>query len=226
MSALSAAAPPAAVASAARIDAKSHLARGYLRFTVMQRLEHVVAMLSFTALAVTGLPQKIQPHALSDAVIARLGGIEPTRVIHHWSAVILVAVSLYHVIAVLYRRIVKGRALSLLPTWEDARQVVQHLRYYVGRAAEPPRFGRYTYGEKVEYWAFVWGTLVMTVTGFMLWNPIGTARFLPGEVIPAAKAAHGGEALLAVLAIILWHGYHVHLKTFNASMFTGRLSAH
>ncbi len=64
----------------------------------------------------------------------------------------------------------------------------------------------------------------MIITGFMMWNPIATARFLPGDFIPAAKAAHGGEALLAVLAIIVWHMYGVHIKHFNKSMFTGKIS--
>ena len=84
--------------------------------------------------------------------------------------------------------------------------------------------GRYTFEEKMEYWAFVWGAIIMGATGFMMWNPISTARFLPGEVIPAAKAAHGGEALLAVLAIIVWHMYGVHIKRFNRSMFTGKMT--
>ena len=76
----------------------------------------------------------------------------------------------------------------------------------------------------MEYWAFVWGTIIMGTTGFMMWNPIITARFLPGEVIPAAKTAHGWEAVLAVLAIIIWHMYGVHIKRFNKSMFTGKMS--
>jgi Planctomycete cytochrome C len=70
----------------------------------------------------------------------------------------------------------------------------------------------------------VWGTLVMIITGFMMWNPIATTNLLPGEVIPAAKVAHGGEALLAVLAIILWHFYNVHIRHFNKSMFNGKLT--
>jgi hypothetical protein len=84
----------------------------------------------------------------------------------------------------------------------------------------------FNYAEKMEYWAFVWGTVLMAVTGFMLWNPIATAKIMPGSFIPAAKAAHGGEALLAVLAIIVWHFYWVHLRHFNRSMFTGKLSHH
>ncbi|HEX2619853.1 MAG TPA: c-type cytochrome domain-containing protein, partial [Phototrophicaceae bacterium] len=86
------------------------------------------------------------------------------------------------------------------------------------------QMGRYTFEEKMEYWAFVWGAIIMGATGFMMWNPISTVKFLPGEVIPAAKAAHGGEALLAVLAIIIWHLYGVHIKRFNKSMFTGKMS--
>jgi hypothetical protein len=66
----------------------------------------------------------------------------------------------------------------------------------------------------------------MVVTGFMLWNPIATTNFLPGQYIPAALAAHSGEGLLAVLSIVTWHAYHVHVRTFNRSMFTGRISRH
>jgi mono/diheme cytochrome c family protein len=84
--------------------------------------------------------------------------------------------------------------------------------------------GRYTFEEKAEYWAFVWGAIVMGLTGFVMWNPITAARILPGDIIPAAKAAHGGEALLAVLAIIVWHMYGVHLKHFNTAMWTGHLT--
>jgi mono/diheme cytochrome c family protein len=76
----------------------------------------------------------------------------------------------------------------------------------------------------MEYWAFVWGAIIMGLTGFMMWNPITITKILPGEVIPAAKAAHGGEALLAVLAIIIWHLYGVHIKRFNKSMFTGKMT--
>jgi hypothetical protein len=84
--------------------------------------------------------------------------------------------------------------------------------------------GRFNFEEKLEYWAFVWGAVVMGLTGFMMWNPLTTLKILPGEAIPAAKAAHGGEAILAVAAIIIWHMYGVHFKKFNKSMFTGKMS--
>jgi hypothetical protein len=116
--------------------------------------------------------------------------------------------------------------MSMLPSWQDVLDGLRALGYNLRLYATPPRMGRYTFGEKIEYWAVVWGTVIMAVTGFMLWNPIATAQVLPGEIIPAAKAAHGGEALLAVLSIVTWHMYHVHIKRFNRSMFTGRLSRH
>jgi hypothetical protein len=86
--------------------------------------------------------------------------------------------------------------------------------------------GRYTFEEKAEYWALMWGTVIMALTGFLMWNPIAATQVLPGEFIPAAKAAHGGEAVLAVLAIIVWHMYGVHIKRQNKAMFAGTQTEH
>ena len=130
----------------------------------------------------------------------------------------------WHLLVFGYLSYVRRTRLTMLPTLQDAKDGWQALMYNIGRAQSPPQMGRYTFEEKMEYWAFVWGAIIMGVTGFMMWNPITTARFLPGEVIPAAKAAHGGEALLAVLAIIVWHMYGVHIKSFNRSMFTGKMT--
>jgi hypothetical protein len=94
----------------------------------------------------------------------------------------------------------------------------------IGLAKKFPQMGRFTFEEKLEYWAFVWGAIVMGMTGFLMWNPITAAKILPGDWIPAAKAAHGGEAVLAVLAIIIWHLYGVHIRSFNKSMWTGEMS--
>lgn len=112
----------------------------------------------------------------------------------------------------------------MLPGLGDIRKGWQALLYNLGLRADRPQEGRYNFAEKAEYWAVVWGTVVMAITGFMMWNPISTTRFLPGQVVPAAKAAHGFEAILAVLAILVWHLYHVHLKHFNRSMFTGKMT--
>jgi formate dehydrogenase gamma subunit len=195
--------------------------RTYLRWPLQYRIEHWVQMASFTILALTGLPQKFSEVGISKAFIGLLGGIDTVRVIHRTAATILMLAVVYHIGAIFYRLYVKHYRLSMLPTLDDARNAIQAFRYNLGLAKRYPQEGRYTFGEKMEYWAFVWGTIVMVITGFMLWNPIATTNFLPGQVIPAAKAAHGGEALLAVLAIIIWHMYNVHIREFNRSMFRG-----
>ncbi|HJW84999.1 MAG TPA: c-type cytochrome domain-containing protein, partial [Anaerolineae bacterium] len=198
--------------------------RSYTRFSAWQRIEHAILILSFTTLAVTGLPQKFAEAPISQTLIALLGGIETVRIIHRVAAIILMAQSIYHVMAVLHRVIVRRAALSMFPVFEDFRHLFQDVLFYLGLRKHRSFYGRYSYAEKAEYLAVVWGTLIMILTGFMMWNPIATAQLLPGEAIPAAKVAHGGEAVLAVLAIILWHFYNVHIRHFNTSMFTGKLS--
>jgi formate dehydrogenase gamma subunit len=198
----------------------------YWRFNQWQRLEHIVLLLSFTILAVTGLPQKFSSQPWATTMIGWFGGIESTRLIHHWAAVILLIGAIYHFIAVSYRIYVTRVSMTMLPSFQDAKDGLQNLAYNVGLARHMPKMGRYTFGEKVEYWAVVWGTVIMAITGFMLWNPIATTTILPGQFIPAAKAAHGGEAILAVLSILTWHLYNVHIKEFNKSMFTGKIERH
>jgi formate dehydrogenase gamma subunit len=198
--------------------------RKYLRFPLIYRIEHWVQMAAFTTLAITGLVQKFSTVNLSRAVISLLGGIETTRLIHRTAAVILMIEIVYHLGTIFYRVFVRSYRLSMLPTLEDVKAAFQALLYNFGLAKNRPQEGRYTYDEKVEYWAFVWGTVIMVITGFMMWNPLATTRLLPGEFIPAAKTAHGGEALLAVLAIILWHLYNVLVRTRNKSIFNGYLS--
>lgn len=208
------------------MSAKQVLAKYYLRFNGWQRLEHLTLLVSFTVLAVTGIPQKFTAQFWASSAIGVMGGIEWTRQIHHVAAIILLAASIYHFIVVGYKVYVRRVNLTMLPGWQDVRDGLQALSYNVGLAKAPPKMGRYTFGEKVEYWAVVWGTVVMAITGFMLWNPIATASIFPGQFIPAAKAAHGGEAILAVLSILTWHLYNVHIKEFNKSMFTGMIAEH
>lgn len=198
--------------------------RTYVRFSLGQRVEHAVLMVAFTLLALTGLPQKFVGHPVAERLILWLGGIERTRELHHLAAVVLLAVSAFHLIAAGYRIFVLGARPRIFPSSHDARYILHELLYFLCLRDRRPQADRYTYREKLEYWAVVWGTLIMAITGFMLWNPITVTRYLPGEFIPAAKAAHGWEAVLAVLSILTWHVYNVHLKHFNKSIFTGRMS--
>jgi formate dehydrogenase gamma subunit len=194
------------------------------RFSVSDRVEHWVQMISFVVLAVTGLIQRYDGAWLSERLIDGLGGIEAVRDIHRVFATILMVAVVYHYGGAFYRKFVLVRPRSMIPGGTDARSFSTSLKYVFGRADEPPLQGRFTWEEKVEYWSFVWGTVIMVVTGFLLWNPIATTKFLPGELVPTAKVIHGGEATLAVLAVVVWHVYQVHVRHFNKSMWTGNLS--
>jgi len=201
---------------------RQRLLRSYERFHWTQRLEHVVLLTTFSLLGITGLPQKYATTVWAQAMVRFIGGIELTRLIHHTGAIVLMFLAIYHILDIGYKIFVRRTRMSMLPGITDVKDAFQTFLYNLGFTKKRPQMGRYTFEEKAEYWALIWGTVIMGITGFMMWNPITTARFLPGEIIPASKAAHGGEALLAVLAIIVWHMYGVHLKRFNKAMFTGK----
>jgi formate dehydrogenase gamma subunit len=193
----------------------------YLRFPLARRIEHWVMMASFTILGLTGIPQKFSTSNISISVIQVLGGIEVLRIIHHTAAIVMMLGTVWHLLVMGYSVFVLRDKMSMLPSLQDAKDGMQALLYNIGFAKTYPQMGRYTFEEKMEYWAFVWGSVVMILTGFLMWNPIISTKYLPGEFIPAAKAAHGGEAVLAVLAILIWHMYGVHIKRQNKSMFNG-----
>ncbi|NPA90556.1 MAG: hypothetical protein GXO55_03770 [Chloroflexi bacterium] len=193
----------------------------YLRFRLSYRIQHLIMLISFTLLAITGLPQKYPDTGWAIALFKALGGIERARVIHHTAAVVLVLVSIYHLVDVGYALFVLRAKPSILPSKKDVVDFIQSVKYNLGLTDQRPLYDRYNFVEKLEYLALVWGTVLMALTGFVLWNPITVTRYLPGEVVPASKVAHGMEAILAVLSILTWHSYFVHIRHFNKSMFTG-----
>ncbi len=198
----------------------------YIRFGVARRIEHLTLILSFTTLGITGLIQKYALNAFSIWLVSTLGGITTVRIIHRVAATVFILEGVYHVIHLGYLLYVQRKEASMIPTIKDAKDALQSFLYNIGLAKEAPKMPRYNFSEKVEYLAMVWGFIAMGLTGFMLWNPIATTRILPGVVIPAAKAAHGLEAVLAVLAILLWHFYNVHIKHWNWAMIRGTMTRH
>jgi cytochrome b subunit of formate dehydrogenase len=193
------------------------------RFRKMAQLEHIILLVSFTTLAITGLPQRWPQAPISLWMIDLMGGIETVRIIHRWAAIILILGSFYHLFVSGYRLFVKRERMRVLPRWKDALDLRDYVLFNLGFKNEHPKMTKFNFGEKFEYWAVVWGTAIMILTGFMLWNPIAVTNFLPGQFIPAAKAAHGGEAILAVTSVLIWHIYNVVIKHFNPSMWTGWL---
>jgi len=198
------------------------LKKWYVRFTISERVEHWVFITSFIILGITGLVQRYSEYQISKLVVSAVGGIENLRLIHHTAAIVTMLIVIYHVGALGYRVYVNRARLTMLPVISDVTNAYHAALYFIGRRKDPPQQGRYTFEEKLEYWAVVWGTAIMAVTGFMMWNPVATAKILPGQFIPAAKAAHGLEAVLAVLSILIWHMYQVFIRHFNKAMYRAR----
>jgi len=198
-----------------------------VRFGTRDRIEHLLVMLIFFALALTGLPQKFHDAAISKAIVGVLGGIAQVRYLHRLAGGLFFVMTLVHVVSVLAAVIAGRSTLAMVPGAKDFRDVVTTLRYYLRLSEVRAQFDRFDYKEKFEYWGILFGGLIMITTGFALRFPIETTRFLPGQVIPAAKVAHGNEGLMAFLVVIVWHIYNVVFapEVFPGSktIFTGKI---
>jgi len=177
-----------------------------LRMNLSQRLQHMVLGLSFIVLAVTGFALKFPESWLAKL----LGSNEPfRRWTHRIAGVVLLALGAYHLIYLFASK--DGRKLfkDLLPSKKDFKDVGENARYLSGLNARRPKFMRFNYGEKIEYWAVVWGTIIMGVTGLMIWFKMDFTRFFPRWLVDVALTIHYYEAILACLAIMIWHFYSV-----------------
>jgi formate dehydrogenase subunit gamma len=199
-----------------------------VRFSLKQRLEHLFTMVVFTLLCLTGLPQKFYGGAWARRLIEAFGGIDATRWIHRFCGWTLATLTLVHFGSVLWVVAARRARLSMVPTRRDFQDAVATLRYYLGLRDRPPRYDRFDYKQKFEYWGLVVGNVVMVLTGVILIYPTLAARFFPGEVLPAAKVAHSNEGLMAFLVITVWHVYNAHLNPdvfpFDSCIFTGKIS--
>jgi formate dehydrogenase subunit gamma len=201
------------------------------RFSVWRRLEHHVNGVVFVVLVVTGLAQKFHDASWAEWVILRLGGIDTSRLIHRYAGVLFALVTLQHIAVASYGVIFRKWRPSMIINQKDFQDALVNLKYYFGMVDHPARCDRYDYKQKFEYWGVILGGLLMITTGFILWFPVTVFRllpFLPGQVIPATKAAHTNEAILAFLIIVIWHIYNAvfspEVFPLDSSIFTGKIS--
>ena len=178
------------------------------RMTVNQRWQHLVLLTSFIILVITGFALKFP-----DTWFAHTLGMgeHPRGIIHRIAGVVLIAAGFYH----LFYLGLSGEGRRLLcdiaPRPRDAFDAFATMRYYLGLSAEKPKFGRFNYAEKAEYWALVWGTALMGLTGVMIWAKVWVGDTLARWWVDVATAIHFYEAILATLAILVWHFYQVFL---------------
>ncbi len=198
--------------------------RTFPRFSISQRWEHAILLLSGLVLLLTGLPQKYRELPISQDLLSTPDRVALIRQIHHIAAIVLTIEALYHLGRIIYLMAKRRLPGDLLPTWQDVRDAGHMIQYLLFLRGDKPKFGRYNFEQKVTYWFVFFGILIMGISGFVIWFPIWFTNFLPGGIVPAAKLAHSTEAVVTAIFVIIWHVYHVHLERTNLSMFTGRLS--
>jgi cytochrome b subunit of formate dehydrogenase len=197
------------------------------RMTVNQRWQHLALLSSFTVLVITGFALKFPYSGLAEALAM---GEKLRSIVHRVAGVVLIGAGIYHLFYLAMTA--DGRRLirEFAPGPKDAFDAVATMRYYLGLGGEKPKFGRFSYAEKAEYWALIWGTVLMAVTGIMMWAKVTTGNLLARWWVDVATSIHYYEAILATLAIVVWHFYQVFLDPdvypMNWAWYDGKMPVH
>jgi thiosulfate reductase cytochrome b subunit len=226
----------AVTVSAATAHAAARGGRYYRRFLPHQRLMHAVLMFTFIGCTLSGLPLLFPYAGWARGLVRVFGGFEGAATVHHVCAALMCIVFAVHVLEIVIRGAASGSFLnvlwgpnSMVPQGKDIRDMVQHVKYFLGKG-ERPQFDRYAYWEKFDYMAVFWGMFIIGGSGLLLWFPEFWASFLPGWVFNVATVVHGHEALLAIGFIFTIHFFNGHLRPEKFPMdpvvFTGVLPGH
>jgi len=218
---------PATVASGGYNSHGQGPQRWVERLTLSERWQHALLAVSFLVLVYTGFALKFPDTWLFAWFVALEKGYALRSWVHRGAAVVMVLACVWHV-AYLPTRRGHSHLLAMLPRSQDVKEAAQNFAYLLGLRSEPARFDRFSYVEKAEYWAVIWGSVVMVVTGFMLWFENFTLRYLAKWMLDLATLVHYYEAWLATLAIIVWHFYSVifnpDVYPMNWTWLTGKIS--
>lgn len=204
---------------------RRHEQRTIVRLTRKQRVQHWLLLTSFTVLVISGFALQYP-----GVVPAWLPGSSEAmrRLIHRIAAVVMILTGIYHLLYLALTAEGRQWVKDMLPRVKDLADVIQNFGYYLGVRKLRPKIARFGYAEKAEYWAVVWGTLIMGLTGLMIWFKISVFSFLARWWVDIALAVHFYEAVLATLAIVVWHFYHVifdpDVYPVNFAFLDGRVS--
>jgi cytochrome b subunit of formate dehydrogenase len=207
--------------------------RWFLRFTLAQRYLHAVLFTTFLVLAATGLMMRFSGSIWAIRFARLVDGFGTILFFHKFCALVLTLAFLIHVREIVARGIFKrDRGVfwgptSMVANWKDVKDLFGHMRWFLGLGPKP-KFERYAYWEKFDYWAVFWGMVVIGFSGYAMWFAPFFARFLPGWALNAALVIHSEEGLLAILFIFSIHFVNTHLRPDSFPMdmviFTGRES--
>jgi cytochrome b subunit of formate dehydrogenase len=179
------------------------------RFTKNEVIQHIILFVSFIVLAITGFALKYPTSWWAEGLL-EMGMTETVRQnIHRVSAVVMMALGIYHIVYLLVTRRGRDVLSHLLPRISDVKEAWYSILYYLKIVKKKPYSDKYDYTEKAEYWALIWGTIVMGITGLILWFPTIVGEWAPIWLIRVSEIIHFYEAILASLAIIVWHWFFV-----------------
>jgi cytochrome b subunit of formate dehydrogenase len=205
----------------------------YFRFSLGARYLHGLLIFCFLGLAATGMTLFFSSAPWASAVAHGLGGFRAILFLHKGCGVLLSAGFVFHVGHIAYRALVKREKglfwgpTSMVPQPRDLVDLYRHVRWFLWLGPKP-RFDRFTYWEKFDYWAVFWGMVIIGVSGWMMWFAPFFARFVPGSAFNIALLIHGEEALLAVWFIFMIHWFNADFRPDKFPMdeviFTGRIS--
>lgn len=197
------------------------------RMSFLFRVQHMLLMVSLLVLAVTGFALMYHENWLAAAVIRLEGGVLYRGIIHRAAAVFLMAQLVYHAFYMLFSREGKRELREVWLTRGDFEDFLQAMRFNLGMGDEYPRFGRYGYKEKFQYWGATIGVFLISITGFILWAETFSMRFLPKFVLDLTLIIHGYQGLLIFVILLFWHLYIVHLHPsvfpMNRAWLTGKV---
>ena len=205
--------------------------RQQLRFDAFDRILHVALMISFLGLAFSGMPMLFADRPWASRMVGLIGGYAGSGLLHRVMAASMIITFVVHLLRIVRRAGSGQRGLlwgpnSLVPQPRDLVEMLQHFRWFVGRGPRP-RFDRFTYWEKFDYWAVFWGMGIIGFSGLMLWFPAPFSKLLPGWTFNVAQIVHGEEAVLAMVFIFTVHFFNGHLRPRKFPMdpviFTGRV---
>lgn len=207
--------------------------RYYVRFTLAQRFLHGALAATFLGLAFTGLPLRFSTNPAMQTLARVVGGFGAVLFFHKFCALTLTVAFGIHVANLVYRVVVKREfglvwgPRSMVPRWKDIQDFFGNIKWFL-HLGPKPKFDRFAYWDKVDYWAVFWGMGIIGLSGYAMWFSSFFARIIPGSWLNIALLIHGEEAILAVGFIFTIHFFNTHLRPENFPMdltiFTGRLS--
>ncbi|OGQ49619.1 MAG: hypothetical protein A3I09_00430 [Deltaproteobacteria bacterium RIFCSPLOWO2_02_FULL_47_10] len=206
---------------------KSALEGISLRLTKGERIQHIILLICFITLVYTGFAHKYPKAFFSYPFSFPEWGPEIRKIIHRVAGTIFMLLMLYHGAWLVCTEYGRKKLAALLPCIKDIKNAIGLITYNLGMREERPKFDRYSYIEKAEYWALIWGSFIMIITGLVLMFENVSLQYLPKWLIDVMLVIHFFEALLASLAIVVWHFYWVifdpHTYPMNWSWITGKV---